>query len=63
LTHCARNVFVGNLPIQLATASEDEAGDWSYVWEARRHYMRPSDKLELEVVKRAVRISKPPVIK
>jgi hypothetical protein len=28
-----------------ATASKDEAGESSYVWEAWRHYIRPSDKL------------------
>jgi hypothetical protein len=26
-------------------ASEDEAGNRSYIWEAKRHFMRPSDKL------------------
>jgi hypothetical protein len=44
--HCARDVVVGVLARQLATASEDEAGDRSYVWEARRPIRlsgRPSD--------------------
>jgi hypothetical protein len=44
LLHCARDVVVGDLARQLATASEDKAEDRSYVWEVRR-YIRPSEKL------------------
>jgi hypothetical protein len=58
--HCARDVVIENLAKQPETASEDKAGDRSYIWEARRHYMRPSDKHELEVVNRIVRYSSGP---
>jgi hypothetical protein len=43
--HCAKYVVVGDSARQLATASEDETGNRSYVWEARRHYIMTSDKL------------------
>jgi hypothetical protein len=56
--YCTRDVVVRDLARQPATASAAEARDMSYVWEARRHYMRPSDKLtSWEVVKRIVRSS------
>jgi hypothetical protein len=42
--HCTRDVVIGDLPRQPATASENEAGDRNYVWEARRYSMRSSDK-------------------
>lgn len=34
-----RDMFVRDLAIHPATASEDEAGHKSNVWEARRHFM------------------------
>jgi hypothetical protein len=33
-------VVVRGLTRHSATASEDEAGDRSYIWKARKHYMR-----------------------
>jgi hypothetical protein len=42
--HCARDLVVGDMPRQSAAASEDKAGYMSYVWQARRYYMRPSKK-------------------
>jgi hypothetical protein len=39
--YCARDVVVEDVAKYTATASEDEAGDRSYVWEVRRHSMRP----------------------
>jgi hypothetical protein len=44
--HCARDIVIRDLARQPEMASEDEAGDRSYVWEARRHIRlsgRPSD--------------------
>jgi hypothetical protein len=38
--HCTRDVLIRDL----ATISEDEVVDRSYIWEARRHSMRPLDK-------------------
>jgi hypothetical protein len=45
--HCTRDVFIGDLARQLTTASQNKAGDRSYIREARRHI------LELEVIKLA----------
>jgi hypothetical protein len=52
--HYASNVVVEDLARQPETASEDKAEDRSYVWEARRQYMRPSEKHELEAVKQII---------
>jgi hypothetical protein len=49
--HCARVGVVGDMAGQPTTASEDKAGDSSYVWNGL------GQSLELEVVKRAVEIS------
>jgi hypothetical protein len=50
MTCCAipalhKGLFVEDLARQLVMVSEDEARDGGCIWEARRHYMRPSDKL------------------
>jgi hypothetical protein len=42
--HCARDIVLGDLARHLATGSEAQAGDRSYVLEARWHFMKPLDK-------------------
>jgi hypothetical protein len=41
--HCARDVFIGDLARQPAAASENNARDGSYIWEARTRYIRLSE--------------------
>jgi hypothetical protein len=43
--HSARDIVVRDLARHSAVASGDEAGDRSYIWEARRHFMKSLDKL------------------
>jgi hypothetical protein len=56
--HFVRDSAIQNLARHQSVGSVDEAGNWSYIWKARRHTMRPSDKITgLEVVKRTVGFS------